>query len=248
MKKHREDLVKLAISKSEQHIVPLPMTFSRVSFTLATLDNFDHNDKSTMSGTSRTHDIVSVLFQNIPSNLKPTKSEISLENVDMKVKLQRQEYIPFSTNKHNLHETFTVTSDQLHLSAEDRERYEKQECVRKIQKTSSNIPSWAVCKSLHSKQQLTTMQVGFIPFIPSLVTDQSTIYTAMKNFNIVLKQLEQDAVPVFCDEGIFRIALNIYLKKQDEFSNLIPMLGGFHMAKCVLHCISKFMKGSGLDN
>ena len=92
------------------------------------------------------------------------------------------------------------------------------------------------------------MQVGFIPFISSLVTDQSTVYTAMKNFNIVLKQLEQDAFPVFCDEGVFRIVLNIYLKKQDEFSNLIPMLGGFHMVKCVLHCIGKFMKGSGLDN
>ena len=26
------------------------------------------------------------------------------------------------------------------------------------------------------------------------------------------------------------------------------MLGGFHMAKCVLHCIGKFIKGSGLDD
>ena len=43
---------------------------------------------------------------------KPTKSEVPLKNVDMKVKLQCQEVIPFSTNKHiNLPETFTITSD-----------------------------------------------------------------------------------------------------------------------------------------
>ena len=64
----------------------------------------------------------------------------------------------------------------------------------------------------------------------------------------MLKQLEQDAFPVFYDEDVFRIVSNIYFKKQNEFSNLIPMLGGFHMAKCVLHWIGKFVKGRGLDN
>ena len=129
MKKHREDLAKLPISKKEQHTFPLPMNFCKVSFTLAHFDNFDHNDKNTMFGTSSTHDTVSVLFQEVPSIKvsKPTKIEISLENVNMKVKLQCQEVVPFSTSKLiNLPETFTVTSDQLLLGAEDRERCEKQ--------------------------------------------------------------------------------------------------------------------------
>ena len=55
MKKHREDLAKLVFPKSEQQIVPLSMNFSKVSFTLAAFANFDHNDKSTTSGTSSTH-------------------------------------------------------------------------------------------------------------------------------------------------------------------------------------------------
>ena len=67
MKKHREDLPKLVSPKSEQQIVPLPMNFSKLSFTLAAFANFDHNDKSTMSDTSSTHDTVSVLFQEVPS-------------------------------------------------------------------------------------------------------------------------------------------------------------------------------------
>ena len=53
---------------------------------------------------------------------------------------------------------------------------------------------------------------------------------------------------MFCDEGVFKIILNIYTKKQDSFSNLITMLGRFHMTKCVLYCIEKVVKGSGLGN
>ena len=125
-----------------QHIVPLLMNF--FSFTLVGFDNSDHNDKSTTSCTSSTHGTASVLFHEIPS-IKV--SEISLENIDMKVKLRCQEIIPFSTSKHiNLPETFTVTSDQLGSNREkgsNRDNYEKQkfilDCVRSIQKRSSNI-------------------------------------------------------------------------------------------------------------
>ena len=187
---------------------------------MAAFNNFAHNDKNTKYGTSSTHDRVSVLFQEVPSIKvrKPTKSEILLENLDMKVNLQCQEVICFSTSKPiNLRKTFTVTSDQLHLSAEDREKNENQEflldCFRNFQKTSSNIPKWAGFKLLFSKQEVSTMQGGFIPFITSPATDQSTVYAAMENVNIVPKQLEQDTLPVFCGEGVFRIVLNIYLKK-----------------------------------
>ena len=70
----------------------------------------------------------------------------------------------------------------------------------------------------------------------------------MKKFVALAEHLDQNAIPVFCDEGVFRLVLNIFLKKQSEFKCLIPMLGGFHMAKCVLHCIGKYLNGCGLED
>ena len=45
----------------------------------------------------------------------------------------------------------------------------------------------------------------------------------------------------------YRIMLNIYLKCPEKFAKLIPMLGGFHMAKCVQHCIGKYIMDSMVE-
>ena len=70
----------------------------------------------------------------------------------------------------------------------------------------------------------------------------------MENFVAVLDQLEQEFLPVYANEGVFGIMLNIYLTCPVKFKNLIPMLEGFHMTKCVQHCIRKFIKSSGLSD
>ena len=89
------------------------------------------------------------------------------------------------------------------------------------------------------------MQTGFLPFIPYPVTEHTTVYIAMKNFIKVLQQLDQKAFPIFCDEGVYHIVVDIYLKCPNEFKMLVPCLEGFHMAKCTRHSIGKYIRGSG---
>ena len=64
---------------------------------------------------------------------------------------------------------------------------------------------------------------------------------------IVSNRLDQEALPLFCDERGFSIVLDIYLQKKDEFCNIISMLGGFHTAKFVEHCIGKYIQGSCIE-
>ena len=110
------------------------------------------------------------------------------------------------------------------------------------------IPTWAGCRALLSNSEVPLMNIEFLPYIPHPVTDYSTVYTALHNFQSVLVQLDQESLPVFCDEGVFRITVDIYFQCPDEFKNLIPMLGGFHMEKAFEHCIGKYMKGSGIED
>ena len=92
------------------------------------------------------------------------------------------------------------------------------------------------------------MHVAFLPFLPHPVTDIATGYTTMLNYVKLFNQLEQKTLPLFCNEGVFRLVLNIYLKRPQQFKNLVPMLGGFHMAKCVQRSIGKYIKGTGLED
>ena len=100
-------------------------------------------------------------------------------------------------------------------------------------KCAETIPTWAGCKSLLHKSKTLLLQAGFLPYLPHPVTDYNTVYTALKIFLKVLDQLDQKSLPVMCDEGLYRIVANIVLQ---EFKNIIPMLGGFHMAKALTLC------------
>ena len=70
------------------------------------------------------------------------------------------------------------------------------------------MPTWAAIKSLISDYNIPIIQVGFLP---KPVKEHSTVYTAMINFVKVLEQLDQKSMPIFCDEGVCRMAVDIYL-------------------------------------
>ena len=114
--------------------------------------------------------------------------------------------------------------------------------------SNHDISPWSANKSLLSETKIPLMQTDFLPFIPQSVTEYSTVYTAMKNIVSRNVHLKQKTLPVFCDEGVFRIVLDIFINNLDEFKDLLPMLRGFHMAKAVLHAVRKYVKGSGLDD
>ena len=50
------------------------------------------------------------------------------------------------------------------------------------------------------------------------------------------------------DEGVLRILIDIYLQRQNQFKVLVPMLGSFHTAKCLEHCIGKYIEDTGTDD
>ena len=85
------------------------------------------------------------------------------------------------------------------------------------------------------------MQVGLLPPSPHPLTEYWIVYTGMKHFVSLNVQLKQKTLPVFCDEGVFRIVFDLFRNNLDEFKDLLTMVGGFHMDKAVLHAIGKYV-------
>ena len=180
---------------------------------MAAFDNFDFE----LSGLYSCHDAALVLFQTIPDVpvKKMTKSEI-LTNSFPNLKLLPCQKIPnFYTDKSlKLSDNFNP-EDTLFESTEVIEKRQTLESLISFLKNSwlpsdsTNIPTWAGINSLLSEKESPLMHTAFLPFIPHPITEQSTVYTSMENFVAVLDQLEQEFLPVYADEGVFRIMLNI---------------------------------------
>ena len=150
-------------------------------------------------------------------------------------------------------DSFASTEDLINLEIKTAERNQKQFIIsfaQNITKSDSKylIPLWAEIESLISGSDVPIMQVGFLPFIPKPVTGYSTVYTAMLNMTKLASQLDKKILTMYCDEGVFRIVIDIYLQRQNQFQNFIPMLGSFRTAKCLEHCIGKYIHDTGIHN
>ena len=257
MKTMRADIAKYTILKSKDDHVPLPSHFHKSSFTIAAFDIFDNTDRNSLSGTKHSHDTAMTVFQEKPPNSinKPKKSAIEIKSIKKLQKRKCQEFVSFNPNspKLPLPDSFASPEDLINLEIKTAERNQKQfiiSCAQNITKSDSKylIPSWAGIESLISESDVPIMQVGFWPFIPKSVTDYSTVYTVMLNMTKLASQLDQKILPAYCDEGVFRIVTDIYLQRRNQFQNLIPMLGSFHTAKYLEHCIGKYIDDTGIDD
>jgi hypothetical protein len=79
------------------------------------------------------------------------------------------------------------------------------------------------------------------------VTQNDTVYTVLKNFNGILQHLDQPKLPVTCDEGVYHIAREIQLNHPHKFEDIVLCMRLFCMAKVILVCLGKYLKGSGAE-
>ena len=119
MNKHRNHLAKFAIANSSGFGLLSLSHFSPSAFTMSAFDNFDHVDKTMLSGKSGSYDTVISLFQEITTKkeLKPNRSEVNLAAVKTFSKLACQKLAPFSTDKTlTLPEPFIVETETYNLN------------------------------------------------------------------------------------------------------------------------------------
>ena len=90
-------------------------------------------------------------------------------------------------------------------------------------------------------------KVVFLPVIPHSVTNYSTVYSALRNFEDMRKQLGQQSFPIISDKGVYQVIMDNVLSHPSEFPNLFPLMGISHMARVALHCAGKSFEGSGID-
>ena len=98
------------------------------------------------------------------------------------------------------------------------------------------LPTWGGIHALVSKVNVPLMRVGFLPMIPKPVTEYTTVHKALTNYQSVRRQLNQPILPIFSDEGVFRIVTDVGVSYPDICKDIYPMVGMFHYCKVLLRC------------
>ena len=263
VRKYREQLANYTVKAGSSN-VPIPSHFNTDDFTSAAFDNFDFNDRSSLSGTKSTHDTVTVLFQEIsPNNLssrKPALSEIGINRRPLKGLLPCQ----MITNHTKKPSPLLALCDDYHV-AEDlglstRTSLSEFQRARKVEfiidaflfKTSKSddnlLPTWAGVHTNICNNTVPLKRLGFLPVLPGPVTEYSIVVKELENLKNVCEQLTQSVLPVVCDEGVFSTVADIMIRDPSRFPSLYPMLGMFHLVKVALRCAGRYITGSGFDD
>lgn len=243
---------------------PIPSHFSK-GWTMGALDNENFEDNSSISGCHTKNYTAQVLYQDAsePSKSKPSvsSSRLSKSLPLCKNRLQCQTVPPYSKPviRPSLPSTFMIVEDTDLTNDENDVAIQQSILVEFLitlircglpisTKEPGELPPWAGIHALVTTHQAPLMRVGFMPVLPHPVTEYATVRKSLQNFQSVRRQLGQNIMPIFSDEGVFHIVVDVLMNEPDNFKDLFPMLGTFHMAKILLRCAGRYIAGSGIDD
>ena len=114
---------------------------------------------------------------------------------------------------------------------------------------SSSLPQWSGIHALIATEQSPLMRVAFAPVLPYPVTQYEVVRKSLNNFQNILCQLENQPIfPLACDEGVFKVIVDILLAEPNTFADIFPILGGFHTQKTLLRCCGAYITGCGMND
>ena len=189
VRRGRRLLASYAVANSGENKVPIPSTFTHGAFVCGAMDNADFRDRSSISGTESDHVTMQVLFQEkiaIPES-KPSVSSMGMNKSSCLPKILPCQEVPVHPKpacKPSLPPDFkviemtNVSSELDTLSALRDAKVEEflisfLRCGKKSDEMV--LPTWSGTHALISSAVVPRMRVGFMPVIPSPVTDYATV-------------------------------------------------------------------------
>lgn len=113
---------------------------------------------------------------------------------------------------------------------------------------ANSVPSFIATNSLFANPVEAVTRYCFTPIVPHPATEYDTIFTCMLNFQDVLEQRNQEYGPLWCDEGVYRLAKELQLLNPKKFENIFLGLGGFHTEKILIACCGAYLRETGIDS
>ena len=210
----------------------VPKNINLSSIINAAMDNFDH-EESTPSGTEGSHDTILVLIQK--SDMVEIQEEISKKPDDISKLLANRRSLSCILDCQTLIRRGKFCShveipadfqpklppDMTQIINRSKSHYETWVASRYLNnKTNRSFPSFSAVSSFSQGTSTRKTKNAFAPILPYVATEYDTIHTVMCNFQDVFFQKSQTYGPLWCDEGVYRLAKELRLLNPTLFNNI----------------------------
>ena len=262
IRKSRSLLASFAINLAKNGEVPIPSNLTTDDFTEGMLDNSNYLDKASLSGTEMKNYSSAALVQDATRSKPARKPPVSQTGLKVsepllvnKLPCQKvpNHYKP--CNKPSLPNDMILVPEnrshtELDMDGAKKIAKEREFLIGLIRNGigSENPQVWAAVHALVSSAEVPLMRVGFLPVVPEPITLRPVVRHCLTNFQSVCRQLTQDVIPIWADEGVFCIVADIFLHEPDTFKDIFPCMGPFHWCRILLRCAGKLLRGTGIDD
>ena len=187
----------------------------------------DHNE-NTLTGKGSSHDTIFMVFQNSENstetdNILQKSVNCNLERSrSFRFHLDCQKVLPFQKlARGKIPDNFKTGTINVPENVKDFVTVDFKLWILVRRKTSIltneiKAPSFIAIKSLLSWVNVKITKSAFTPIILHPATDISTTYKCMKNYQDILNQRNVPHSPLWCDEGVYQIAMEIQLLRPDD--------------------------------
>ena len=109
-------------------------------------------------------------------------------------------------------------------------------------------PSWGAFNAKVSQNTPLISQIGYCLMTSGSPTEYNTVYTVMKQVQVVMAALGQKDCVITFDLAIYVKAKEMQWRREEEFKDTVIRMGGFHIAQNYLALIGKCFEESGLED
>jgi len=88
----------------------------------------------------------------------------------------------------------------------------------------------------------------YLPLIDMVPSDPDTIMTALVQAQRISTEAGQDFVVFTCDQQLYRVMLQVIWSNVEQFSNVVPRLGGMHTLMSFIGTVGTLMAETGLSD
>jgi hypothetical protein len=232
----------------------VPYTAGRLI--IGSLDNIDVQEE-TIDGKNTFHSTQLVCWQRGPAGGTPMNSKIGREKALKKDQLERLHQLDrakvYAGNRPTpvfANDSMATVEEMTRQSGEAKKSHAMNLIwvLSRYESSNHQVPSWTAFNETCSTNDPPVTTIGVLPILQAHADQNDTVVTVINRFRKMNHSLGQKYTIIAGDQPLYSRGKELIWANQEDYGDVIMLLGGLHVSFNFLKVIGQHMENAGLDD